>query len=112
VTPADKRGFSFRLQLANGRGGVLQKVKLAANTRYMASAVMSRTDGEVVTLAIKGYGGPDLYVNATSSHYDGFKELRFTTGSTAPTVNVIVWKETPGAAPVWADDIILVPIDF
>jgi hypothetical protein len=112
VTPADKRGFSFRLQLANGRGGVLQKVKLAANTRYLASAVMSRTDGEVVTLAIKGYGGPDLYVNATSSHYDGFKELRFTTGSTAPTVNVIVWKETPGAAPVWADDIILVPIDF
>lgn len=109
--PADKRGFSHRLKLSDGQGGVQQKVKLAANTRYLASAMMSRTDGESVTLSIKGYGGPDLYVNGTSSSYDGHKELRFTTGSTAPTVSIIVWKHSLGAAPVWADDVILVPLD-
>ncbi|MEN9826889.1 MAG: hypothetical protein RI953_2634, partial [Pseudomonadota bacterium] len=109
--PADKRGFSFRLELSDGRGGVLQKVKLSANTRYIASAVMSRTNGEQVTLAVKGYGGPDLYVKGTSSHYDGYKELRFTTGKTAPTVSIIIWKESLGSAPVWADDVILVPLD-
>ena len=73
--------------------------------------MMSRTDGESVSLNIRGYGGPDLYVSGTSSSYDGHKELRFTTGSTAPTASIIVWKHSLGAAPVWADEVILVPLD-
>ena len=101
VVTTNQRSGNYCVQV-NGTGSVRQVITgLSPNTTYTLSAWGKVSDGGVVKIGVKEYGGEKIWVSITSTSYVK-RSLSFKTGSTNTTAKILFYQ--PGGGTSWGDD--------
>ncbi|GGV44698.1 hypothetical protein GCM10010495_72660 [Kitasatospora herbaricolor] len=101
------RTGTFALRLGAHPSGAEQDLPVAPNTTYRLSGwTVVTADGDLATIGVKNYGGPELRdpVGATTYTY---RAIEFTTGPAASRATVYCFKVS-GTAPAYCDDLAVV----
>ncbi len=97
----------FALRLGAHPSGAEQDLVVAPNTTYRLSGwTVVTTDGDLATLGVKNYGGPELRDPVGSTGYT-YRAIEFTTGPTSSRATVYCFKVT-GTAAAHCDDLTVV----
>ncbi len=99
--------YSAECNTSGGGGTYLsQVISVSPNTSYTLSCAIKNSTSGITYLGVKNHGYPEASTTYTSTAY-GQAQMNFTTGSSATTAEIFIWKNT-GTGSAWIDDFSLV----
>jgi hypothetical protein len=86
-----------------------QVIAVKPSTTYVLSAYFKSTQGEPMSMGLKGFSGGDVHVTVSSTSYKK-GEVKFTTGAQETQIKMYLYHDGPSNGTGYVDDVLLAEV--